>query len=293
MAVYKLADRILEVATTTGTGTFTLANTVQVGFLRFADIPNIANGDLVPYCAFDDTASPVAWEVGIGTYNLTAKTLARTAITANSSGGTSALSFAAAPKVMLSESASAANGYATRYLTAGRYYAPGGPINPTVMSQRVMMTPFHVPNPITLTSLSIKLGGTVNSGTLRLGIATDDGGAPGTLLSQASLAVSSGNANSTVSLSMSQFVVPARYWLVSAINSAINANCYAGPAGSSLYGFQNLHEFSGNASASAAIDQSALGWSSTDSTSSSLPSTFTGLAQNAGSYNPPIIAAGF
>lgn len=293
MAVYKLHPRVLEVATTTGTGTFTLADTVQTGYVRFSDIPSIANSDLVPYYAYDTAASPVTWEEGFGTYNLTAKTLARTKILSNSSGTTSAINFANAPNVILAQTVNMArNG--PYQLRTGRFYVTPSSIESGSTTGRVLFTPFYVPNPISLATLSIRFGATVNSSTLYLGIATDDEGQPGTLLGQANQSVSSANANSTVTLSLSLFLVPGLYWVVSSLGSSANAFVFRGASGGGIYGFNALPIYSGSAAATTAIDnRSVLGYESSDATNTTLPSTFTGLAVNAGSYSPPVVALGF
>ena len=294
MSIYTLYDRIKEVATTTGTGTFTLADTVQTGYLRFSDIPGIANSDLVPYCAYDSAASPVTWECGIGTYNLTAKTLARTAITSSSSGGTSAINFANVPTVILTQTAANARAYDPRSFRAGRFYvsSPSSVADETINS-KVLFTPFVVPNPISLASMSIKTGGSVNTSTLYLGVASDDEGLPASLLGQASQSLTSGNANSTITLSLSLFLTPGLYWAVSSINANVNARVYKAAGGSSLYGFQSLQAASGHTTATNATNQNALGYYSSDTTGTTLPSTFSGLTVNEGSYTPPMIILGF
>lgn len=74
----KLADRVKETSTTTGTGTYSLAGAVT-GFQAFSDA--FATTDVVYYCA-EDGAN---WEVGEGTLTTgTPWTLARTTIFASS-----------------------------------------------------------------------------------------------------------------------------------------------------------------------------------------------------------------
>lgn len=290
--MFKLHPRVMEVATTTGAGTLTLANTVQTGFVRFSDIPGVADGDLVPYYAFDETASPVAWEEGFGTYNLTAKTLARTKVLSNNSGTTSAVNFAAAPKVILAQTTNMArNG--PYQLRAGRYYTNPSALTEEAAGVKVLLSPFYVPNPIQLSTLSIRFGGTVNAGTLCLGVVSDNEGQPGSTLAQASQSVGSGNANSTVSLSVSTFLVPGLYWLASSLTATANATCFAREAaGGSAYGFSALHAASGNSSALDSISMRGTGYSSTDTPTTSLPSTYAGLAPNT-SNSHPVVAAGF
>jgi len=67
-----VADRIKEITSTTGTGTYTLGG-ATTGFESFA---TIGNGNTTYYCCTDGTD----FEVGIGTYTLSGTTLARTTI---------------------------------------------------------------------------------------------------------------------------------------------------------------------------------------------------------------------
>ena len=67
-----VADRIKETTSTTGTGTYTLAG-ASTGFEAFSVI---GDGNTTYYCCTDGTD----FEVGIGTYTASGKTLARTTI---------------------------------------------------------------------------------------------------------------------------------------------------------------------------------------------------------------------
>lgn len=71
-----IKDRVKETTTTTGTGTYTLAG-AEVGFQSFSAI---GDGNTTYYSCTDFTD----WEVGIGTYNATGTTLARTTILSSS-----------------------------------------------------------------------------------------------------------------------------------------------------------------------------------------------------------------
>jgi hypothetical protein len=82
-------DRVQEVSTTTGTGTFTLAGAVS-GFQSFSVIGN-AN---TTYYAIVGGAE---WEVGLGTYTSSGTTLSRDTILESSNGGT-AVNFSAGTK---------------------------------------------------------------------------------------------------------------------------------------------------------------------------------------------------
>jgi hypothetical protein len=86
-----LKDRVKETTLTTGTGTVTLAG-AAAGFQSFAAV---GNGNTTYYAIVDNTAGD--WEVGIGTYNSSGTTLARTTVLSSSAGG-AAVSFAAGSK---------------------------------------------------------------------------------------------------------------------------------------------------------------------------------------------------
>lgn len=76
---FKVADRIQETSTTTGTGTYSLDG-AATGFQAFSVL---GAGATTGYFATDDTN----WEVGIGTVGTGPSTLARTTILASSNGG--------------------------------------------------------------------------------------------------------------------------------------------------------------------------------------------------------------
>jgi hypothetical protein len=76
-----LVDRVREISTTTGTGTFTLAGAIY-GYQPFSVV---GNGNQTYYTIYDQTSG--AWEVGIGTYTLSGTTLARTEVLSSSNGG--------------------------------------------------------------------------------------------------------------------------------------------------------------------------------------------------------------
>jgi hypothetical protein len=85
-----VADRVKEVTTTTGTGTYTLGGAVD-GFQAFSAVT--VDTDTVYYAITDDTD----WEVGIGTIGGTQTTLARTTILSSSNSG-SAVNWVAGTK---------------------------------------------------------------------------------------------------------------------------------------------------------------------------------------------------
>ena len=90
---FKIADRVRESSSTTGTGAFTLTGAVT-GFDTFASILNI-NGDTTWYCA----QYGAEWEVGLGT-RTSATVLARTTVLA-SSNADALVNFTAPPFVFI------------------------------------------------------------------------------------------------------------------------------------------------------------------------------------------------
>ena len=90
---FKLNDRVKESSATTGTGTFTLGGAVS-GFETFA--AGIGGGNTTYYCIFETGTNN--FEVGFGTLNGSASTLARTNII-SSSNSDAAVNFAGATEV--------------------------------------------------------------------------------------------------------------------------------------------------------------------------------------------------
>ena len=86
-----LKDRVKETTTTTGTGTYTLAGAVT-GFEAFS---SVGDGNTTYYACTDGTD----FEVGIGTYTASGKTLARTTIL-QSSNSDSAVSWSSGTKTI-------------------------------------------------------------------------------------------------------------------------------------------------------------------------------------------------
>lgn len=84
------SDRVRELTTTTGTGSYSLAGET-VGYSSFVDA--IGNGNTCYYCCTDG----VSWEIGIGTVSSSPDTLARTQIL-SSSNSNSAVSWSAGTK---------------------------------------------------------------------------------------------------------------------------------------------------------------------------------------------------
>ena len=94
-----LRDRVMETASTTGTGAFTLAG-AYTGYQAFSAVCSVS--DTFRYCieAIDANGNPAGdWEVGLGTYS-GADTLTRTTVEASSNGG-AAVNFGAGNKRVL------------------------------------------------------------------------------------------------------------------------------------------------------------------------------------------------
>ena len=90
---FKLNDRVKESSSTTGTGTFTLGGAVT-GFETFA--AGIGGGNTTYYCIFENGTNK--FEVGFGTLNGGASTLARTNVI-SSSNSDALVNFAGATEV--------------------------------------------------------------------------------------------------------------------------------------------------------------------------------------------------
>jgi hypothetical protein len=292
----RLASRIKETSTTTGTGSFTLANTVVAGYLRFADIPGIATGEFVPYVALDDSATPATWESGWGSYNTSTHVLTRSVVTENSLGTTATINFSNAPTVFLSgerDLLMAAPGMIGVRAQAGRFYTMPGIMVSAAWNGNFTFTPFYLANAAALTTMSAKINSPVNGNTLRLGLYTDNNGAPGTLIVQASTPISSSNANTVVTLTTSETLAPGIYWAcVGAPGGATQMTCYAQAAGGGAYGFSNLFSGFGHSAASDALSSVIAFYTSTDSTGSAMPATPAGLAWTPSTV-APVVALGF
>ena len=92
MANLKLADRVKETTTTTGTGTITLLGAVA-GYQSFET--GIGGGSSTYYCIVGRTTTE--WEVGYGTYTTAGTTLSRDSVLSSSNSG-SLVSFIAGTK---------------------------------------------------------------------------------------------------------------------------------------------------------------------------------------------------
>ena len=93
----RIADRVKETTTTTGTGAITLAG-AMTGFQAFSSV--CSDQDTVWYAlqAVDGNGAATGdWEVGLGTYTASGTTLTRTTVYASSNSG-SAVNLAAGTK---------------------------------------------------------------------------------------------------------------------------------------------------------------------------------------------------
>lgn len=104
----RLKNRVRETTTTTGTGTITVSGTASTGFQTFASA--LADGDTTYYQITDGTN----WEIGLGTWDETAGTIARTSIF-ESSNSNNAVSWGSGSKdvfiVMPAEKVSGTTSY--------------------------------------------------------------------------------------------------------------------------------------------------------------------------------------
>lgn len=94
-----VGDRVLVTTTTTGTSTYSLGSAVT-GYLTPA-LSGIATGSRVSYVVVDNLTAPTAFEIGEGVYTAGAPaTISRASVYRNTSGGTSAVSWAVGTKYL-------------------------------------------------------------------------------------------------------------------------------------------------------------------------------------------------
>lgn len=94
-----VGDRVLVTTTTTGTGTYSIGSAVS-GYLTPA-LSGIVSGSRVSYVVVDSLTAPSTFEVGEGVYTSGAPaTITRAAVYRNTSGGTSAVSWAVGTKYL-------------------------------------------------------------------------------------------------------------------------------------------------------------------------------------------------
>lgn len=121
----RIADRVRETTTTTGTGAITLAGAVA-GHIAFSAIPSIATNDTVYYAI----VSGSNWEVGLGTYS-GANTLTRTTVHASSNAG-SAINLSGTSDVWLDLTAAHISNLGLKYLTEALNSASPNNVVPVV-----------------------------------------------------------------------------------------------------------------------------------------------------------------
>ena len=97
----KIADRVRETTTTTGTGSIALAGAVT-GYRSFSSV--LSTGDTTSYCVSDQGGAN--WEVGIGTFT-SPSTLARTTILSSSNSGSIVTFTTGSKDVFITEPAAA------------------------------------------------------------------------------------------------------------------------------------------------------------------------------------------
>jgi hypothetical protein len=126
-------DRVREISTSTGTGTFTLGGAVS-GFQSFTVI---GDGNTTYYAIVD--AATGAWEVGIGTYTASGTTLTRNTILESSTGGT-AVSFAAGTKDVFVTYPAERSVYSDASGIVSGYSIAGGSVNNTPIGNTTAST---------------------------------------------------------------------------------------------------------------------------------------------------------
>ena len=115
--VFKVASRVMETTTTTGTGTLTLLGAVS-GFQSFSS--GIGNANTTYYAIVHQTAAE--WEMGIGTYTSSGTTFSRDTVI-SSSNSNSAVSFSAGTKNVYCDSPASR----TSFINNNGYITPSFP----------------------------------------------------------------------------------------------------------------------------------------------------------------------
>ena len=117
-----VADRVKEITSTTGTGSFSLLGQ-SVGYRAFSDV--MATSDTCYYCAVSQSGAQ--WEVGLGTFSSPA-TLARTTILSSSNSGAAVDFIAGTKDVFLALTANQfnANTLPTQTGNSGKFLTTNG-----------------------------------------------------------------------------------------------------------------------------------------------------------------------
>ena len=122
MAV-KLYDRVKDTSTTTGTGTFTLANSAPTGYRTFGSV--LSNNETTVYCIEHQLSNE--WEVGVGTYS--SNTLTRDSVI-SSSNSNSVVSFTSGTKnVFITVTADMLSSKSDTYNNLSNYSCPVAGVN--------------------------------------------------------------------------------------------------------------------------------------------------------------------
>lgn len=232
---YRIGDRIQETCSTPGTSSFAIGVSIPADFLGFGSIPSIATGDIVEYVANDAVGN--VWELGIGTFNSGANTLARTKVLNNSSGTTALINFANNASVFCAKSAETIK-WGGFTFDSGFWYAPPAAIltYPTGGAY-LFVTPIIVPHPVVITKIAAVGSGTTGSGsaTLTMGIYADNGShVPGTLLVAGAASTYTISAGGTIT---STFGTP------QLLTAGINWLAFGSSASASIYGIQGTVQY--------------------------------------------------
>jgi len=231
----KVADRVKETTSTTGTGTITLAGAVS-GYQSFNSA--FSDGDLVYYAIESGTD----WETGIGTFTSSGTTLARTTVL-KSSNSNNAISLSGTSMVWCDATAHLLSNppKSIPKWQAGRYYVLPAfnslTSNVALTANKLWGTPLTVPERCTISMLTCEVGIAVAGSNLRLGIYTDSGGQPNVLLYDSG-SISSSDTGEIASVLGTPITVDAGIvWLVIVSDSAISVRCQPNNSGALLCPF--------------------------------------------------------
>lgn len=236
-----LANGVKETTTTTGTGTVTLA--AVTGAARFSQAFSV--GDIASYAIKDGDN----WEWGIGTVSA-GNTLARTAITATLVSGTytatgaTAITLSGSAEVLCAEHTG--NTIAGVTPRNGTRFIAGHLTNQVLTSSTgtstgtVALMPFTAPRrKFQLNSLGLLVTTLGASGTVVLGLYSDNAGVPGTLLTSCTID-SSTTGRKSASVSTALRLIPGQMYWVALLGLTTTCSVLAIPAGEAIVdaGFQ-------------------------------------------------------
>lgn len=192
MSAQGFLDACGFIASSSGTGNFVVASAIQ-GY----QTPAAAGAQAIVYSYRSESPDKSQWEEGFGAYNTTTNTLARTTITANSNGNTSAVNFSTVPNIFIT--ALSADFQNAGALASGTI--PGGRIAPLLAGY--------------LFNLTLSTAGSSSTFGVAAGSATDSGAADIMLLpsalSKTTGAWSAGTGNGA--LDTGSIVASSWYWV--------------------------------------------------------------------------------